>query len=90
MKKKRDLMHQITGLQKPMLKDGRFTEDPDPKKCLIPREEFSAWYKLNGNKYMWDNYNEDLAQTKTGKGERVYKGMRLRKRMKTWEALGQI
>lgn len=59
-----------------MLKDGRFTVDPDPKKCLMPREEFSAWYKLNGNKYMWDNYAEDLAQTKTAKGERIYKGMR--------------
>lgn len=64
------------GLKKPMLKDGKFVPHPDPKKCLMPRDEFSNWYKVNGKKYMWDNYFEDLAQTKTGKGERIYKGMR--------------
>jgi len=39
---------------------------------------------------MWDNYYTDLSLTKTGKGERIYKGMRLRKQMKTWEALGSL
>ena len=59
-------------LKKPILKDGKFTEDPDLKKSLMPRNEFSTWYKQNGNKYMWDNYYEDLSLTKTGKGERIY------------------
>ena len=56
----------------------------------MPSEEFLSWYKKNSTKYMWDNYFEDLSQTKTGKGERVYKGMRLKRQMKTWEGLGHI
>jgi len=56
----------------------------------MPKIEFSDFYKTNGKKYMWDNYFTDLSETKTAKGDRLYKGMRLKRHMKTWEGLGTI
>jgi len=57
-------------------KPSMFTEDNDLDMVLMSKIEFSDFYKNNGRKYMWDNYFTDLSETKTAKGERLYKGMR--------------
>lgn len=87
-KKKRDIMHTITNLKKPILVDGQFQEDPDLKKCLMPKADFILWLRANSKNYIWDNYFEDLNQTKTSKKERIYRGMRLKRQTATWEGLG--
>jgi hypothetical protein len=60
-------------LKRPCFKDGKVSENPDPKKALMTREEFHNFMKNDSKKYMWDNYLTDI---ETVAGEKKYKGQR--------------
>ncbi len=58
-------------LKRPCFKDGKVSENPDPKKALMTREEFSIYIKNDSKKFMWDNYLTDIDSTP---GDKKYKG----------------
>jgi len=87
---KRGFMTAITDLPKPCLKNGKLSSIADPKQCLMPREQFIEYQKKESKNYIWDNYFTDVAENAQEKGEREYRGQRVKKHMKTWEGIGEI
>jgi len=80
MKMKRDLMREIAckfyfifnqiftiDLKRPCFKDGKVSENPDPKKTLLTKDEFIDYLKGDSKKYMWDNY---LTSIENASGDR--------------------
>ena len=53
----------IKVLKRPCFKDGKVSENPDIKKTLMTRDEFSNYLKGDSKKYMWDNYMTNIENT---------------------------
>ena len=69
-------MKGITNLPKPTLKNGVVAGVPDPTKVLVPTNDFIAFQRGDGRKYMWDNYF--TAVKDAPKEGMEYRGHRLR------------
>ena len=50
-------------VKRPCFKDGKVSENPDPKKTLMTRDEFIDYLKGDSKKYMWDNYLTNIENT---------------------------
>ena len=54
-------------MKRPCFKDGKVSENPDPKKTLLTKDEFIDYLKGDSKKYMWDNY---LTSIENASGDR--------------------
>lgn len=56
-------MKEIAFLKRPCFKNGKVSENPDPKKTLLSEEELMNYWKGDSKKYMWDNYLTNIENT---------------------------